>query len=160
MSYWKDPIKDESKAVRLPINNIIFKIFGQYSNKIENLIIKKTPAVTIVAACINAETGVGPSMASGNQMCKPTWADFPKAPNIKKKEMTFNKLNCEPNMYILFNFIKGIKEKKTGNSKVLSSIETKIIPYSKKISLILLINTAFKADLLAIIRLYQKLIKR
>jgi len=26
-----------------------------------------TPAVTIVAACINDETGVGPSIASGNQ---------------------------------------------------------------------------------------------
>jgi hypothetical protein len=27
---------------------------------------KYTPAVTIVAACINAETGVGPSMAMGS----------------------------------------------------------------------------------------------
>ena len=26
--------------------------------------------VTIVAACIKAETGVGPSIASGNQVCK------------------------------------------------------------------------------------------
>jgi hypothetical protein len=31
-----------------------------------------TPAVTIVAACINAETGVGPSIAIGNQTCNPT----------------------------------------------------------------------------------------
>ena len=29
----------------------------------------KTPTVTIVAACINAETGVGPSIASGSQVC-------------------------------------------------------------------------------------------
>jgi hypothetical protein len=26
---------------------------------------------TIVAACINADTGVGPSIASGNHVCKP-----------------------------------------------------------------------------------------
>ena len=32
---------------------------------------KYNPAVTIVAAWINADTGVGPSIAIGNQTCKP-----------------------------------------------------------------------------------------
>ena len=37
-----------------------------------------------MAACINAETGVGPSIASGNHICKPIWADFDiTAINIK-----------------------------------------------------------------------------
>ena len=40
----------------------------------------KTPAVTIVAACINADTGVGPSIASGNHVCNPNCADLPTAP--------------------------------------------------------------------------------
>ena len=31
-----------------------------------------TPAVTIVAAWIKAETGVGPSIAIGNHICNPT----------------------------------------------------------------------------------------
>ena len=31
-------------------------------------VIRNTPPVTIVAAWISADTGVGPSMASGNQM--------------------------------------------------------------------------------------------
>ncbi len=39
-----------------------------------------TPAVTIVAAWISAETGVGPSIASGSQMCSGNWADLPAAP--------------------------------------------------------------------------------
>ena len=39
-----------------------------------------TPAVTIVAAWINAETGVGPSIASGSQVCRPSCADLPIAP--------------------------------------------------------------------------------
>ena len=39
-----------------------------------------TPAVTIVAACIRAETGVGPSIASGSQVCNPNCADLPIAP--------------------------------------------------------------------------------
>jgi len=38
-----------------------------YSTKGELRINKYTPAVTIVAACINADTGVGPSIAIGNQ---------------------------------------------------------------------------------------------
>ncbi len=38
----------------------------------------------MVAAWIKAETGVGPSMASGNQMCSGNMADFP-APPMKMK---------------------------------------------------------------------------
>lgn len=44
----------------------------------------------IVAACINAETGVGPSIASGNQVCKPICADFPTAPINRKIRITVN----------------------------------------------------------------------
>src|SRR5258705_2868663 len=45
-----------------------------------NLATKKTTATTIVAACINAETGVGPSIASGNQICNGNIADLPAPP--------------------------------------------------------------------------------
>jgi hypothetical protein len=38
-----------------------------YSIKGDERINRYTPAVTIVAAWINAETGVGPSIAIGNQ---------------------------------------------------------------------------------------------
>jgi len=43
---------------------------------------------------------------------------------------------------------------------VLNSKVIKTIPYKRKISLILLIKTAFKADLLAAIRVYQKFINK
>lgn len=39
-----------------------------------------TPATTMVAAWINAETGVGPSIASGNQMCNGNIALLPAPP--------------------------------------------------------------------------------
>ena len=39
-----------------------------------------TPAVTMVAAWISAETGVGPSIASGSQVCSGNCADLPMAP--------------------------------------------------------------------------------
>lgn len=44
------------------------------SNKIENLMIKKIPATTKVDEWINAEAGVGASIASGNQTCERNWA--------------------------------------------------------------------------------------
>ena len=39
-----------------------------------------TPAVTMVAAWISAEIGVGPSIESGSQTCSGTCADLPMAP--------------------------------------------------------------------------------
>ena len=38
------------------------------------------PAVTMVAACIKAETGVGPAIASGNHVYKGICALLPAAP--------------------------------------------------------------------------------
>ena len=42
--------------------------------------IRYTPAVTIVAAWIRAETGVGPSIASGSHVWSGICADFATAP--------------------------------------------------------------------------------
>src|SRR5581483_9222738 len=45
------------------------------------------PAVTIVAAWISAETGVGPSIASGSQTWSGNWALLPQAPRKKRRAM-------------------------------------------------------------------------
>jgi len=68
MSFWNKPVVEAKKAVVAPTKIMKFSAKGENSNKKEHRVIKKTPAVTIVAACINAETGVGPSIASGNQV--------------------------------------------------------------------------------------------
>ena len=65
----------------------MFNANSEYSKIGEHLTTKKTPAVTIVAACIKAETGVGPSIASGNHVCKKSCADFPIAPTNKNKQI-------------------------------------------------------------------------
>jgi hypothetical protein len=59
-------------VVIAPVHKQSNKTVELYSIKGDVRISKYTPAVTIVAACINAETGVGPSIAIGNQTCKPT----------------------------------------------------------------------------------------
>ena len=69
---------------------------AEYSNIGENLATKKTPAVTIVAAWIRAETGVGPSIASGSQVCKPNCADLPIAPKKSIKQIKSIALNAYP----------------------------------------------------------------
>ena len=48
---------------------------------------RNTPAATIVAAWINALTGVGPSIASGNHTCRGNWPDFPTAPQKIRRAM-------------------------------------------------------------------------
>src|SRR5882757_819376 len=45
-----------------------------------NLATRYTPATTMVAAWIKADTGVGPSIASGSQTCRGNMADFPAPP--------------------------------------------------------------------------------
>src|SRR5919197_1357744 len=53
---------------------------GACSNRGHIRAIRYTPAVTIVAAWISAETGVGPSIASGSQVWSGTCADLANAP--------------------------------------------------------------------------------
>jgi hypothetical protein len=48
--------------------------------------------LTIVAAWMRAETGVGPSIASGSQTWKGNWADLPAAPT-KSSRMTMSMIH-------------------------------------------------------------------
>jgi len=45
---------------------------------------KYTPAATIVAAWMSAETGVGPAMASVSQTWRGNWADLPRKPHMSR----------------------------------------------------------------------------
>ena len=80
-------------AIVAAINDVIAPIIetsviiSDCWNKGNSLDIRKTPAVTIVAEWIRAETEVGPSIASGNQLCKGNWADLPIAPIKKPKDI-------------------------------------------------------------------------
>src|SRR5207244_240682 len=49
-----------------------------------------TAAVTMVAAWMSAETGVGPSMASGSQTYSGIWADLPVAPMNSSSAMVLS----------------------------------------------------------------------
>src|SRR3982751_6235521 len=56
----------------------------------------KMPAVTIVAAWISAEMGVGPSIESGSQTCSGTCADLPMAPTKRQMQIMDMSDHCVP----------------------------------------------------------------
>ena len=43
------------------------------------------PATTMVAAWMSADTGVGPAMASGSQVCRMNWPDFDMTAAIRQQ---------------------------------------------------------------------------
>jgi len=71
MSCWNRPIREQNTGVIAPIHKHNNSTVLLYSIRGELRIKRYTPAVTIVAACINADTGVGPSIAIGNHTCNP-----------------------------------------------------------------------------------------
>src|ERR671918_453449 len=81
MSLWATATVAANNAVATPM---IAMTFGAqlYDTAVIGLIrvMRNTPAVTIVAAWISADTGVGPSIASGNQKYNGSCALLPQAP--------------------------------------------------------------------------------
>ena len=73
------------KQVIVPTKAIINWTEGNKEYKGSSLATKNIPAATIVAACISAEIGVGPSIASGNQT-KRNCADLAIGPRKTKKQ--------------------------------------------------------------------------
>src|SRR5690348_13516968 len=75
-------------VVIAPTINTTESAVAENSNKGDIRATMKMPAVTMVAAWINAEIGVGPSIESGSHTCKGNCADFPMAPTNSSKQMT------------------------------------------------------------------------
>src|ERR1700690_3467315 len=80
MSFCTRAMVAANSAVNAPMNAMVFIDPGARTNNAFDLATIYTPAVTMVAAWINAETGVGPSMASGSHTYNGSWADLPQAP--------------------------------------------------------------------------------
>src|SRR5499427_10022193 len=88
MSLLMMPRKPMNSAVVAPMNSTKFSAYSEYSNKGDMRATMKMPAVTMVAAWISAEMGVGPSMESGSHTCSGTCADLPMAPMNRQMQMS------------------------------------------------------------------------
>ncbi len=60
-----------------------------------------TPAVTMVAAWMSADTGVGPSIASGSQVCSRNCADLPIAPMNSRKAASVSASTSMPKTWMV-----------------------------------------------------------
>ena len=69
-----------SRAVKAPTQPMSARTSGTRAKSGCARATMNTPAVTIVAAWISADTGVGPSIASGSHTWSGNWADLPIAP--------------------------------------------------------------------------------
>ena len=82
----------------------------------------------MVAACINAETGVGPAIASGNQVNKGICALLPIAPTNKQRVTIVSVISPEgiilalSAISIIDNVLKVLKRMKIPNRKPKSPI--------------------------------------
>src|SRR5260364_145147 len=85
-----------NNAVVAPTDIINDKVDSDSSNNGDIRVTIKMPAVTIVAARISAEIGVGPSIGSGGSTCSGDCADFPIAPIKTPKRVTVNRPQFEP----------------------------------------------------------------
>ena len=88
MSFCTRPTVAAKKAVIAPTKITTESAVSDSSKIGESRATMKTPAVTIVAAWMSAETGVGPSMASGSQVWSGTCADLPIAPMKRSRQTT------------------------------------------------------------------------
>src|SRR5579863_6431479 len=81
MSHCLRPIVAANNAVAPPTRHTVRLAAGAIANSTELLAMRYTPAVTIVAAWMRAETGVGPAMASGSHTYSGICALLPVHPS-------------------------------------------------------------------------------
>ena len=107
----------------------------------------------MVAAWMSAETGVGPSMASGSQVCSGSWADLAKAPtSISRQAATSVGSFCPKASSASAN-----TPAKSSAPVPLSSRKAAI---TRPTSPITLITKALMPACVAVLRRYQKEISR
>ena len=88
MSNWVSATNPIDSAVIAPITSTTESAVLDSSNSGDMRATRKMPAVTMVAAWISAEIGVGPSIESGSQTCNGNCALLPIAPTNKQMQIT------------------------------------------------------------------------
>ena len=77
-----------NRAVIAPITSTKLSAISECSNSGDIRATMKMPAVTMVAAWMRAEIGVGPSIESGSHTCSGNCADLPIAPMNRQMQAT------------------------------------------------------------------------
>src|SRR5688572_29662194 len=94
MSYCTMAINAMKNMVMAPMIMTKDSAVSDNSNSGDMRATMKMPAVTIVAAWISAEIGVGPSIESGSHTCSGNCADLPIAPMNRQMQITVMTSHC------------------------------------------------------------------
>src|ERR1700728_454172 len=87
MSLLTTPRAPMKNAVVAPMTSTKDSAVSEYSKSGDMRATMKMPAVTMVAAWMSADMGVGPSMESGSHTCSGTCADLPMAPTNRQMQV-------------------------------------------------------------------------
>src|SRR3990172_9942559 len=90
MSVWTSETEAPKIADAPPTAASTYNVVWAWSNMGENRATRNTPAVTIGAAWIRADTGVGASIASGSQTWRGSCADLARALKRKSRVRRFS----------------------------------------------------------------------
>src|SRR2546430_469652 len=96
MSVWAQATVAANSAVVAPTASTMSFATGANSYSGDIRATRNTPAVTIVAAWISADTGVGPSIASSSQVWSGNCADLPHAPRSSNNPIAVSVPRCAP----------------------------------------------------------------
>ena len=160
MSFCTSPTVAAKMAVEAPMAVTKLSVSGAYSNMGEQRATMNTPAVTMVAAWIRAETGVGPSMASGSQVCRPSCADLPIAPMNSRKVQTVTMSQSFHRKWKVLPAMPGVAAKTVSKLTEPKAANTPMMPRAKPKSPTRLTTNALMAAALALGRSCQKPISR
>ena len=153
MSVWTRPTVAAISSVRQPPIAPTSAAVVDCSNSGCMRAIRYTPAVTMVAAWISAETGVGPSIASGSHVCSGTWADFANAPTSSSRQATVMSVllwvkTCGASWNVLTKSTEPV------------CLKMKNVPSTSPTSPTTLIRNALRPARVAVVRRYQNEISR
>src|SRR6185369_14953823 len=150
MSFWAVPTVAAKKQVAAPTQVTTCIAVGDVSNIGDRRQTMNTPAVTIVAAWIKALTGVGPSIASGNQVWSGSCADLPIAPTNSSRHSKVIVSTWSPAKPIVDPAIPGAAARIAGIETVPKTRNVPKIPSEKPKSPMRLTTKALSAAALAL----------
>src|ERR1700693_5522028 len=106
MSYWTIAMSAMKKQVMAPMITTKESAVCESSKSGDIRATMKMPAVTMVAAWISAEIGVGPSIESGSHTCSGNCALLPMAPMKRQMQMADINDHSWPGMMSSTTFAK------------------------------------------------------
>ena len=116
MSFCTKPTSPARSAVVMPTPATTAIVVGDIANRTFVLAMRKIPDVTMVAAWIRADTGVGPAIASGSQTPSGICALLPVQPRNRRSvisvAISVERTVCAPELIALYSSVPKLRNRR------------------------------------------------